>query len=585
MNSYIGPLVLLVVACLIGGPVLALIALARIGRLTRSRDPIAAPGERLDAIDARLAALSRRVAALERPTAPAAAVERPAPAPEGPAPPIVRRPEPAIAPGERPSMLPPIAARPEGRPPRPPVPPASAPARAETRTPLPDFTAGGASSRTGPPPSAPIDWERWIGIRGAAVVGAVALGLAGLLFFKYSIEQGLVTPTMRVVFGTLTGLGCLVGAEWLRSRGYRQTSEGISGAGVVILYSAFWAAHVLYHLVGMPIVFGLMVLVTAACCLLAVRHASLLVAVLGLVGGFATPLLLSSGADRPIGLFGYVLLLDLGLLLVGRRRSWPSLGVLSLLGTVLLQALWIVARMGPERLFLGLVILAVFAVLFVVARRLAGGGEPRGAWLWSQVGAILFPFAFALYFAARVGLGPHLYPIAILLALLSAGAGWVSREQNVASLGLGAAIAGVVVTGVWLLQHPLTLALAWETVAVAVGLPVIFHLFVELDPEQHDADGPAPAALVAAGGYFVLLVFAAASAEVPIVPWLAGWSVIAGLLYRHAALPNRGVLQVGAAAGLAMGLSVLHFAHQGDPAFPPGGMFLAMMVGFCVVLH
>ncbi|HKB07319.1 MAG TPA: hypothetical protein VKF61_03450, partial [Candidatus Polarisedimenticolia bacterium] len=87
MNSYIGPLVLLVVACLIGGPVLALIALARIGRLTRSREPIEDPGERLDAIDARLAALSRRVAALERPTALAAAVERPAPAPEGPAPP------------------------------------------------------------------------------------------------------------------------------------------------------------------------------------------------------------------------------------------------------------------------------------------------------------------------------------------------------------------------------------------------------------------------------------------------------------------------------------------------------------------
>src|SRR5207245_964636 len=108
------------------------------------------------------------------------------------------------------------------------------------------------------PPAAPIDWERWIGIRGAAVVGAVALGLAGLLFFKYSIEQGLITPAMRVVSGTFTGLGCLVGSEWLRGRGYRQTAEGISGAGVVILYAAFWAAHVRYGLIGLPLVFGLM---------------------------------------------------------------------------------------------------------------------------------------------------------------------------------------------------------------------------------------------------------------------------------------------------------------------------------------
>ena len=49
----------------------------------------------------------------------------------------------------------------------------------------------------------------------------VALGLAGLLFFKYSIEQGLITQTMRVVLGTVVGLACLVGSEWLRRRDHR----------------------------------------------------------------------------------------------------------------------------------------------------------------------------------------------------------------------------------------------------------------------------------------------------------------------------------------------------------------------------
>src|SRR5207247_8343874 len=218
---------------------------------------------------------------------------------------------------------------------------------------------------------------------------------------------------------------------WRRYCGYRLRCEGISGAVAVILYAAFWAGHRRYDLIGMPLVFGLMVLVSAACCLLAVRYSSPLVAVLGLVGGFATPLLLASGTVGPVGLFGYVLLLDLGLLAVGRKRSWPSLGVLCLLGTVLLQGLWIMARMGPERLFLGLVILAVFALLFVVAGRLVGGRAPSGGWLWSQVGAILFPFVFALYFAGRVELGPHLYPIAILLGLLSPAARCVRLEPAV----------------------------------------------------------------------------------------------------------------------------------------------------------
>jgi uncharacterized membrane protein len=55
---------------------------------------------------------------------------------------------------------------------------------------------------------------------------------------------------------------------------------------------------------------------------LAQRHASHVIAVLGLVGGFATPLALSSGTDRPFSLFGYVLLLDFGFLFVAQKRCW-----------------------------------------------------------------------------------------------------------------------------------------------------------------------------------------------------------------------------------------------------------------------
>jgi len=61
--------------------------------------------------------------------------------------------------------------------------------------------------------------------------------------------------------------------------------------------------------------------------------------VLGLLGGFATPLLLRSEVDRPIGLFGYVLLLDLRPHRRRKKKGWPLLGLLSLVGTVLLQGL------------------------------------------------------------------------------------------------------------------------------------------------------------------------------------------------------------------------------------------------------
>src|SRR5262245_14696385 len=287
-------------------------------------------------------------------------------------------------PGPPPEVAPPIAVERPAPVPTPPPPP-EPPKRVEPEA----------------PPSSPIDWERWIGIRGAAVLGGIALALAGLLFFQYSIQHGLISKSMRVALGLVAGLSCLVGSEWIRRRGYRPASEGLAGAGIVVLYAALWAGHSRYHLIPLWLGFVLMVLVTATCGLLAVRRAAPLVAVLGLVGGFATPLMLSIQRDRPVGTFGYVLLLDIGLLAVGRKQRWPWIGLLGVAGTVLLQVLWLGARTGPGGLLVALLVLAVFAVVFGAAALAPGEAEERKQWLVVQAGGILIPFLFAIYFASR----------------------------------------------------------------------------------------------------------------------------------------------------------------------------------------
>jgi hypothetical protein len=253
-----------------------------------------------------------------------------------------------------------------------------------------------------------IDWERLFGVRAAAVLGGIALALAGLLFFKYSIEHGLIPPWLRVVIGTVVGVGCISAAEMTLRRTYAGTANALAGAGIVVLYAAFWAASARYGLVPMGAGFVLMIAVTAAGCMLAARHASLEIALLGLAGGFATPLLLSTGADRPIGLFGYILLLDVAMMFLAQRRRWPALALLSLAGTVFYEASWIGLRMGPERLPLGLIILGVFAIVFVLAGRLVPP-EDRASWRWPQTAAVAVPFAFAIYFAADADFGPHTF--------------------------------------------------------------------------------------------------------------------------------------------------------------------------------
>ncbi|HSQ00189.1 MAG TPA: DUF2339 domain-containing protein [Candidatus Dormibacteraeota bacterium] len=431
-----------------------------------------------------------------------------------------------------------------------------------------------------PPPAAPwqsLDWERLFGVRAAAVLGGIALALAGLLFFKYSIEHGLIPPWLRVVLGTTVGIACIGGGEWTLRRRYAATADALAGGGLVVLYAAFWAASVRYELVPLGIGFALMIAVTATGCALAARHQALVTALIGLIGGFATPLLLSSGSDRPIGLFAYVLLLDVALLVLARRDRWPWLALFSLAGTLLYQVLWIGVRMGPDRLHLGLVILGVFAVVFAVAGRFAPAEDRRGWWL-TAAAAVLAPFAFALYFAVDADFGPDLDAVAALLVLLTFAAGWLAQAQDQPGLALGAAAASLGVFAVWVAMRLGGDGVsAWQLTLWCGALAAALHVFVERDPMRADARGPTPAAALAAAGGFVLTIAASPTAS-SLAPWLVGWSILAALLLRQAGLPGRAPLHLVAALGVGFALTVLRNAHDGEAWFPSLALYLPLPI-------
>ena len=153
-----------------------------------------------------------------------------------------------------------------------------------------------------------------------------------------------------------------------------------------------------------------MIAVTGACTALAYRHASLVIAMIGLIGGFATPFLLSTGEDRPIALFAYILLLDACLLFVARRRGWPRARAGEPARHALLPgAPGSAGACSRTRSLLALVRARRLRRLL----RLRAARQPvegRRSVLVTQGGAVLFPFAFALYLAARRGSRPPLLP-------------------------------------------------------------------------------------------------------------------------------------------------------------------------------
>jgi uncharacterized membrane protein len=451
-----------------------------------------------------------------------------------------------------------------------------------------------------PPPSTPpwgqIDWEQWIGVRGAALLGGIVLALAAALFLQYSIEHGLIPPIVRVAIGLLTGIGCIAGSEFLRKRRYATTANALAGAGAVILYASIWAAQALYSLIGPGLSYPLMVLTTVACGLLAWRHSAKVIATLGLAGGFATPLLLSTGSDNPIGLFAYVLLLDAGLVALARMRRWPILMTLGLAGTVFYQLAWILGRMGPDRYALGLVILGAFSAFFVVAGRWgltpADSDDERRSWLRTQAAGVLIPFAFGLYFAVHADLGPHLYPVAILMAILCVAAGWLGREEGFELLPLGAAGGALAVVTVWMLSGNLTPALSWEAVGICVGLALIFHVFFELALRgltEETADkvrGAAKTALILSFGFLLLTAtLPALQQSLTVWPWVCAWAVLGAVVVRQSAAPGLAYWRVGAAAGVPLGFAVFLVAHRASPGFPDPALFVALAALACVAFQ
>ena len=432
-----------------------------------------------------------------------------------------------------------------------------------------------------------IDWEQWVGVRGAAVLGGIVLSLAALLFLKYSIEQGLIPPLVRVGIGFFVGIGAIAAAERLRPRGYDAAGNALAGAGAVILYGSTWASHVLYGLVPDVVAWGLMILVTATCGMLSWRHRSLVIASLGLAGGFVTPLLLQSGLDQPMSLFGYLLVLNAGVMTLALRRRWPALAAIALGLTALYQALWILDRMHSEEALLGILILGVFAALFVFVRR-RHEEEPEGlTWRLTRGAALLIPFAFGLYFAGSAEIGPSLKPLAALLALLSATAVWLAPRLGLRWLGLAAAAGDLAVVLVWITSQWFETNLAWEAAAVFIGLALAFHVPLELRHGRGEKlDGTSTAAFVAAAGLGAVALIGPFRSGPFLWPWLLTWLGLAGLLWRQSVLTRGGAMLLTAAAETAMGLGFFFVYHGHNGAVSPStNPLFGIVVALAVLWH
>jgi uncharacterized membrane protein len=353
--------------------------------------------------------------------------------------------------------------------------------------PAPPAPAAVSEPRPVPPPPEPatpsvfgkdLGWRRLEGALGGtwlSRIGALAVTVGIGFFLKYAFDNGWIQPAGRIALGVAAGMALLLAGERLQRAAYRVPAQALVASGVAALYLSIYAAYAFYQLIAQPVAFGFMVLVTATALALAIHHDARAIAVLANLGGFLTPVLLSTNRDAAVALFTYLAVLDAGMVASAYWRRWPELHVLSFTFTQLLYLAWFqrwyvgspppraVALIGAGAFFL---LFSLVAVIEAASRQ-----RPTAQRLLQSAGVIALAAPAAYFVAARGVMWPeHASWLALLCLVLAAYYVGLARA-TLGAPGIGPlllVVHGAIALGFLTLAFPIQFAEHGTTIAWSV---------------------------------------------------------------------------------------------------------------------
>jgi uncharacterized membrane protein len=476
-------LVVLIVGLLIAAPIIAIVAYIRVQDLSAKLNSTNVQDLmlRLNSLEQRLSALEKKLAAAIAPMP-----QHPVSGPTAEPPSLQPRGPSGLAPSPPPATVPVIS-------PNPP------PTQSRRDLPTSSFTKPAIS----PAQSVASDGlENLIGGHWLNRIGILAVFIGVSFFLKYAFDNNWIGPSGRIAIGILLGMLMLPWSHWLLGRGYPYFSEGIAALGQAILLLSFWAGCRYYTVFSREVGFAGMVLVTVTIAAVALSRDSQRIAMLSMLGGFLTPLLLSTGKDEQFALFTYILILCGGLLIMAWRRDWLWLAPVSFVLTQFYFWGWYIAFYQSTKLEATLAFATLFLLIYstlpVLYSIRSGALDSLGSFL-------VVLNAFNYFAAAYAMLWPqHRWALTLLVLALSAAHLTVTvflpapkpaskdDEQQLARLVFG----GLALTFATL-AIPIRLDGKWITLAFAIeGAVLIWTGFRSLNLRLRQA------------GYFLLALAA-----------------------------------------------------------------------------
>src|SRR5262245_61519782 len=183
--------------------------------------------------------------------------------------------------------------------------------------------------------SASATLEKKFGTQWVVWIGGLALALGGIFLVRYTIEQGLLGPGVRIFLGAIFSALLIAAGEWARRNEIaagitaiptRHIPSILTAAGTVAAYATVYAAFAAYGFLSPAVAFILLGLVALATLAAALLHGPAL-AGLGVVGAFVTPLLISAQTPNYWALYVYLAIVTAAALALARLRLWRWLAI------------------------------------------------------------------------------------------------------------------------------------------------------------------------------------------------------------------------------------------------------------------
>ena len=255
-------------------------------------------------------------------------------------------------------------------------------------------------------PKQPTNWERFIGENLFGKIGIVIIIIGVFIGVKYSIQHNLISPAMRLVLGYLMGIGLFVTGAMLKKK-YESFSAILVSGAMTIFYFVTFIAYAVFGYFPQSLAFVLMFLFTAFTVLASLSYNQVVIAIIGLVGGYAVPFLLSNNSGQVEILFAYTAIINIGVLILSFYKQWRSLYISALFLTwLLLFSTWASAYQYDDFVpyfVFNLVTFLTFYVAFI-AQKIHRVQELEA------VDVLLFLFSSLSFYAMGVWLISDYYP-------------------------------------------------------------------------------------------------------------------------------------------------------------------------------